>query len=211
MAQLATSAQKRGWSLSRARRAVESENNGSGAQPAFPTTLGVCFRVKASITMSTTAEIKPSTNDGQNTHSWRLLVLPTAVLLCLIFMMPIADLIQVSFHQMAGPGQVDTRLTTENYWSFVTDRSFSPFFYEPARWGCWLSPAVSLSAFQSLTIWLTLTPSRWRGFASFWSYLRFLSAPSSAILAGTRCSKGDFGLVNTILLEGRPDFVHHCS
>ena len=88
------------------------------------------------------AGTKPLARDVAHGSSWQLLLLPTSILLGVIFVIPIVDLIQLSFLTMSGPGQVDSRLTVGNYQSFITDAFLLKILLRTCAWGCWLSSAV---------------------------------------------------------------------
>jgi ABC-type spermidine/putrescine transport system permease subunit I len=58
------------------------------------------------------------------TDPWLWILLPTLVVLGLIFGLPLAGLISVSFHEMTGPAQMSDHLTLGSYEEFFGD----PFF-----------------------------------------------------------------------------------
>ena len=97
---------------------------------------------------------------------WLLILLPTLAVFGLIFAAPLADLILLSFHHMAGPAQVDAAFTLANYRAFVTD----PFYLEMLLRTCGLGMLVTLGCLvvgYPVAYYLARTPSRWRGLALF--------------------------------------------
>lgn len=97
---------------------------------------------------------------------WLWIVLPTTVVFCLVFVAPIADLIQLSFHAMTGPAQVGAAFTLSNYRAFVTD----PFYLQMLLRTCWLGLLVTLGCVlvgYPVAYYLARTSSRWRGMALF--------------------------------------------
>jgi putative spermidine/putrescine transport system permease protein len=97
---------------------------------------------------------------------WLWVLLPTLVLLGLIFALPLADLIMVSVHDMTGPAQVGDALTLEHYRAFVTD----PFFLVMVVRTFWLGflvVAFCLVIAYPVAYTLARTTSKWRGMALF--------------------------------------------
>lgn len=97
---------------------------------------------------------------------WLWIVLPTTAVFVLIFVVPLADLIQLSFHAMTGPAQVGTAFTLTNYRAFVTD----PFFLQMLARTCWLGFVVTLGCLvigYPVAYCIARSASRWRGMALF--------------------------------------------
>jgi putative spermidine/putrescine transport system permease protein len=97
---------------------------------------------------------------------WALLVLPMLVTLAVVFLLPIASLIVVSFHSMTGPAQVDDVFTLKNYRDFFTD----PFYLRIVRNTFVLSTIVvacCLIVGYPVSYYLARTRSRWRGLLLF--------------------------------------------
>src|SRR5581483_4606925 len=97
---------------------------------------------------------------------WALLVLPMLVTLAVVFLLPIASLIVVSFHSMTGPAQVDDVFTLKNYRGFFTD----PFYLRIVRNTFVLSTIVvacCLIVGYPVSYYLARTRSRWRGLLLF--------------------------------------------
>jgi putative spermidine/putrescine transport system permease protein len=140
-----------------------------------------------------------SAGDGRNTWSWRLLLLPTVILVGLIFMLPIADLIQVSFHQMSGPGQIDSQITIANYQSFITDPFFLAILLRTCVMGLLVVACCLVIGFP-VAYYLARTGSRWRGTALFLVISPLLV---SAVVRniGWYPLLSESGLVNAILLK----------
>lgn len=137
---------------------------------------------------------------GENAQrSWRLLLLPTVVLVCLIFMWPLADLIQVSFHEMAGPGQIDSRFTIANYQAFITDSFFLAILLRTCAMGLLVVACCLMIGFP-VSYYLARTSSRWRGVAIFLVISPLLV---SAVVRniGWYPLLSESGLVNAILLK----------
>jgi putative spermidine/putrescine transport system permease protein len=118
--------------------------------------------------MSTTDLERLPRPDRPRRHAdpWLWVLLPTLALFGLIFAAPLADLILLSFHHMAGPAQVDAAFTLANYRAFVTDS----FYLEMLLRTCGLGMLVTLGCLvvgYPVAYYLARTPSRWRGFALF--------------------------------------------
>lgn len=97
---------------------------------------------------------------------WLWLLLPTLVVLGCIFGLPLADLIAVSVHEMAGPAQVSDAITLQNYRAFLAD----PFFLVMLARTFWLGVVVvgcCLIIGYPVAYYLARTTSRWRGMALF--------------------------------------------
>lgn len=95
---------------------------------------------------------------------WILLV-PLAVLV-IVFGIPIADLITLSFHEMSGPGQVGSDLTLQNYIAFITDRFFLEMLGNTFLMGS-VVVASCLVIGYPVAYYLARTTSRWRAMALF--------------------------------------------
>jgi putative spermidine/putrescine transport system permease protein len=103
---------------------------------------------------------------GAAVDVWLWVLLPTLVVLGLVFGLPLADLIAVSVHEMTGPAQVGDTLTLEHYRAFVTD----PFFLVMVARTFWLGflvVAFCLAIGYPVAYYLARTTSRWRGMALF--------------------------------------------
>ena len=97
---------------------------------------------------------------------WLWILLPTLVLLGVIFALPLADLITVSLHEMTGPAQVGDALSLRNYEAFVAD----PFFLAMLLRTFWLGVVVvacCLVIGYPVAYTLARTTSRWRGMVLF--------------------------------------------
>lgn len=142
---------------------------------------------------------KTSAGESSRTSSWHLLLLPTVILLCLIFVVPIADLILLSFYQMSGPGQVDNQLTVANYKSFIDDTFFLAILLRTCAMGL-LVVASCLVISYPVAYYLARTSSRWRGVALFLVISPLLV---SAIVRniGWYPLLSESGMVNSILLK----------
>lgn len=97
---------------------------------------------------------------------WLWLLLPTVAVLGLIFGLPLAELISVSVHEMAGPAQVGDTVTLQNYRTFLSD----PFFFAMFARTFWLGLVVvgcCLIIGYPVAYYVARTTSRWRGMALF--------------------------------------------
>ncbi len=95
-----------------------------------------------------------------------LLALPMVVVLAVVFVMPIASLLGLSFYAMTGPATVGDQLTTENYWNFFTDWFYLRIIYNTF----WLGGVVVLCCLvigYPVSYFLARTHSRWRGLLLF--------------------------------------------
>jgi putative spermidine/putrescine transport system permease protein len=111
-------------------------------------------------------DVERSGRRRRQADPWLWILLPTLAVFGLIFAAPLADLILLSFHQMAGPAQVGAAFTLANYRAFVTD----PFYLEMLLRTCGLGFLVTLGCLATgypVAYYLARTPSRWRGFALF--------------------------------------------
>jgi putative spermidine/putrescine transport system permease protein len=97
---------------------------------------------------------------------WQWLLLPTLVVLGLIFGLPIAALLSVSFHEMTGPAQTSDLFTLENYQTFFGDTFFLRMIGETIELGL-IVVACCLVIGYPVAYFLARTPSRWRGMALF--------------------------------------------
>jgi hypothetical protein len=61
----------------------------------------------------------------RNMDVWQWVLLPTVIVLGLIFGLPLAALISVSFHESMGPATASKDFTLGNYAAFVED----PFYF----------------------------------------------------------------------------------
>jgi putative spermidine/putrescine transport system permease protein len=142
---------------------------------------------------------RTTTSDGERSRAWHLLLLPTGLLLGLIFIVPIADVILLSFHQSSGPGQVDDQVTLVNYQSFITDTFFLAILLRTCAMGL-LVVVCCLIIGYPVAYFLARTHSRWRGIALFLVISPLLV---SAIVRniGWYPLLGESGLVNSSLLK----------
>ena len=145
------------------------------------------------------AGTKPLARDVAHGSSWQLLLLPTSILLGVIFVIPIGDLIQLSFHTMSGPGQVDSRLTVGNYQSFITDTFLLEILLRTCAMGLLVVVCCLIVGFP-VAYYLARTKSRWRGMALFLVISPLLV---SAIVRniGWYPLLSESGLVNALLLK----------
>jgi putative spermidine/putrescine transport system permease protein len=132
-------------------------------------------------------------------EGWFWILLPSLVVFAVIFVFPVADLILVSFHENAGPGQVGSAITVANYRAFLTDR----FFLDVLLRTCWLGILVVVCCLiigYPLAYFLARTDSRWRGLALFLVISPLLI---SAIVRniGWFPLLSQSGVVNWVLLE----------
>ncbi len=148
---------------------------------------------------ATAIENVPARSRPGRTDVWLWILLPTVAVFGLIFVVPIMDLMLISFHDMTGPGQVGTAVTLENYRLFLTDS----FFLEILLRTCWLGFLVvgcCLIIGYPVAYYLARTRSRWRGLALF-----FVISPLliSAIVRniGWFPLLSQTGVVNWVLLE----------
>jgi putative spermidine/putrescine transport system permease protein len=155
--------------------------------------------VKALTTINSIAGTKTLARDEAHRSSWQLLLLPTAILLCVIFVIPVADLIQLSFHLMSGPGQVDSRLTVANYQSFITDSFLMAILLRTCAMGLLVVVCCLVIGFP-VAYYLARTNSRWRSLALFLVISPLLV---SAIVRniGWYPLLSESGLVNALLLK----------
>jgi putative spermidine/putrescine transport system permease protein len=130
---------------------------------------------------------------------WAMLALPMVVTLALVFAMPIACLLVLSFFSMTGPAAVGDEFTLENYRNFFTDG----FYLKIVLNTFWLGGVVVICCLligYPVSYFLARTRSRWRGL------LLFLVVAPLLISAVVRnigwfpiLSNG--GLVNWLLLK----------
>ncbi|MFL6798126.1 MAG: ABC transporter permease [Xanthobacteraceae bacterium] len=116
----------------------------------------------------TAALLEPPRERDQpgRTDVWLWIVLPPLAVLCLVFGLPIADLVSDSFHDSNGPGQIGIGFTLENYRAFITD----PFFLRmlAATFGLGvLVVGCCLLIGYPVAYYLARSTSRWRGIALF--------------------------------------------
>lgn len=93
---------------------------------------------------------------------WLYLLLPGLAVLCLAFLLPIANLGLKSLHLFAGPGREQPGLTLENYATFLSD----PFYWQLLGWTSVLGALVVTGALclaVPMAYFLARTRSRWRG------------------------------------------------
>ena len=101
---------------------------------------------------------------GRRLDVWLWALLPTGVVLGLIFGLPVVDLVSVSLHEMTGPAQVSAAFTLTNYRAFVTD----PFFLTILLRTFWLGLLVVAGCLvigYPTAYFLARTDSKWRGMA----------------------------------------------
>jgi putative spermidine/putrescine transport system permease protein len=130
---------------------------------------------------------------------WAMLSLPMVVTLALVFAIPIACLLVLSFFNMTGPAAVGDEFTLENYRNFFTDG----FYLKIVLNTFWLGGVVVICCLfigYPVSYFLARTRSRWRGL------LLFLVVAPLLISAVVRnigwfpiLSNG--GLVNWLLLK----------
>jgi putative spermidine/putrescine transport system permease protein len=118
------------------------------------------------MTIPAITSTKAPVSDQSPTTVWLFILLPSAAMLGLIFVVPTADMILVSFHAMSGPGQVDAAFTLANYRNFITD----PFFIAILLRTCALGLLVVVCCLiigYPVAYYIARTSSRWRGLAIF--------------------------------------------
>lgn len=130
---------------------------------------------------------------------WLWILLPTLVVFAFIFVLPIVELILVSFHANEGPGQIGAAYTVGNYRAFLTDW----FYLDILLQTCWLGFLVVVCCLvvgYPLAYFLARTHSRFRGFALFLVIAPLLI---SAIVRniGWFPLLSQSGVVNWVLLE----------
>jgi putative spermidine/putrescine transport system permease protein len=97
---------------------------------------------------------------------WQWILLPTLVVLGLIFGLPLAGLLSVSFHEMSGPAQTSNGFTLENYEAFFGDPFFLGLLLQTFKLGVFVVVCCLLIAYP-IAYFLARTVSRWRGMALF--------------------------------------------
>jgi putative spermidine/putrescine transport system permease protein len=107
-----------------------------------------------------------NTPDAGRTDVWLWILLPPLVVLGLVFGLPIAELISVSFHEMSGPGQISSGLTLENYTAFISDAFFLRMLASTFALGL-LVVCSCLVIGYPVAYYLARTTSRWRAMALF--------------------------------------------
>jgi putative spermidine/putrescine transport system permease protein len=146
-----------------------------------------------------TSSASPPKRRAPKEAKWVLLSLPMVVTLAVVFAIPIACLIYLSFFASTGPAAVGDEPTLENYRHFLTD----PFYFRILFNTLWLGVVVvacSLVIGYPTSYFLARTRSRWRGFLLFLVVAPLLV---SAVVRniGWFPILSDSGLVNGLLLK----------
>ena len=131
-------------------------------------------------------------------RDWGLWLAPALLVLGLIFVVPLLQLIVLSFHTMSGPAQVGPGFTFANFRSFLGD----PFFLRIVVNTAFLGLVVTLGSLAiafPLAYFLARTHSRWRGILLFLVIAPLLI---SAVVRniGWFPILGENGLVNRVLM-----------
>lgn len=130
---------------------------------------------------------------------WIFALLPMAIVLTVVFAIPVGGLGLLSFHEMVGPAQIGSAVTLANYRAFLTDPFFLTILLDTfglgfAVVGCCLVIAYPVAYF------LARLQSRFRGLLLFLVVSPLLV---SAVVRniGWFPILGDQGLVNWLLLS----------
>jgi len=141
----------------------------------------------------------PAVRRASKEAKWVLLSLPMVVTLALVFVVPIACLIYLSFFSSTGPATVGDQPTLGNYRHFFTD----PFYFRILFNTFWLGATVVVCCLvigYPTSYFLARTRSRWRGMLLFLVVAPLLV---SAVVRniGWFPILSDSGLVNWLLLK----------
>ena len=109
---------------------------------------------------------RAGTREARRIDVWLWILLVPLAALGIVFGIPIADLITLSFHEMKGPGQVGTDLTLQNYAAFITDRFFLVMLGNTFLMGL-VVVASCLVIGYPVAYYLARATSRWRAMALF--------------------------------------------
>jgi putative spermidine/putrescine transport system permease protein len=102
----------------------------------------------------------------RNMDVWQWVLLPTVIVLGLIFGLPLAALISVSFHESMGPATASEDFTLGNYAAFVEDPFYFGVMAETLRLGLIVVVCCLVIAYP-IAYFLARTQSRWRGNRAF--------------------------------------------
>jgi putative spermidine/putrescine transport system permease protein len=102
----------------------------------------------------------------RNADVWSWILLPTLLVLGLIFAIPLGSLISVSLHEMTGPAQAGNQFTLKNYTSFFGDPFYLGVMGRTFKLGL-LVVVWTLVIAYPVSYFLARTSSRWRGTALF--------------------------------------------
>jgi putative spermidine/putrescine transport system permease protein len=133
------------------------------------------------------------------TDPWLWILLPTLVVLGLIFGLPLAGLISVSFHEMTGPAQMSDHLTLGSYEEFFGDPFFLGLMLQTFKLGIGVVICCLVIAYP-IAYFLARTASRWRDMALFLVITPLLI---SAVVRNISWYPilSEFGLVNSVLMS----------
>jgi putative spermidine/putrescine transport system permease protein len=100
------------------------------------------------------------------TDVWFWILVPTIVVLGIIFGLPLGALISVSFHETTGPAQAGTEFTWVNYGALFQDSFYLELVSRTLKLGL-IVVGISLLISYPTAYVLARTRSRWRGTALF--------------------------------------------
>jgi putative spermidine/putrescine transport system permease protein len=135
----------------------------------------------------------------RNMDVWQWVLLPTVIVLGLIFGLPLAALISVSFHESMGPATASEDFTLGNYAAFVEDPFYFGVMAETLRLGLIVVVCCLVIAYP-IAYFLARTQSRWRGTALFLVVAPLLTSAVVRNL-GWFPILSDNGLVNWLLMS----------
>jgi putative spermidine/putrescine transport system permease protein len=105
---------------------------------------------------------RPRTTIRLPRRGWGGLILPAALLLTLVFVLPIGQLALNSFHRNAGMGIVDPAWTLDNYLKFLGDPFYYGILLDTLLLGVVVVSICLVIGFP-VAYFLARTRSRWRG------------------------------------------------
>lgn len=130
---------------------------------------------------------------------WMWSLLPALIVLGLVFGVPLAGLLSVSFHEMTGPAQMSASFTLENYTAFFGDPFYLRLMLETFRLGLLVVLCCLVIAYP-IAYFLARTASRWRGMALF-LVIAPLLVSSVVRNIGWYPILSEVGLVNSVLIS----------
>jgi len=95
-------------------------------------------------------------------RGWGGLIIPSLLLLLIVFVFPIAQLALNSLHLKAGPGIIDPAWTLDNYVKFLSDPFYYGILVETFILG-FIVVSICLAIGFPVAYFLARTHSRWRG------------------------------------------------
>jgi putative spermidine/putrescine transport system permease protein len=130
---------------------------------------------------------------------WNSLLLPAALVLALVLILPMGGIALISLHPSTGKGQVGSAFTLRNYADFLSD----PFYLHILATSFLLaliSAVVTLVVAYPVAYFLARTPSRFRGLFHFLVFAPLLVSVLIRNLGWLPLLAQD-GTINTVLMD----------